>query len=272
LITLPQVPPKRPPPKPFDHISYSAISTFQTCPLKFAFRYVLCLPVKTISSSLVFGSAMHQAVQHHFEQLLIGNSPPDIDALFDVYQDYWESCDGQTVQFGAGENRDTLASLADRLLRTFMQSTFSRPKGVIIGVEEQLRGEIIPGCPDLLARVDLIVDAGDEVCISDFKTARCAWNDFKVEDVAPQLLLYSELVKPIADGRPIKLSFAVLTKTKVPQFTVHDVPLDVQQVERTKRTVEQIWEAIQSGHFYPVPSPLNCSSCSYREPCRRWAG
>jgi hypothetical protein len=120
--------------------------------------------------------------------------------------------------------------------------------------------------------VDLIVDAGDELLISDFKTARCAWNDFKVEDVAPQLLLYSELVRPIADGRPIKLSFAVLTKTKVPQFTVHDVPLDVQQVERTKRTVERIWEAIQSGHFYPVPSPLNCSSCSYREPCRRWAG
>ena len=35
----------------------------------------------------------------------------------------------------------------------------------------------------------------------------------KVEDVAPQLLLYSELVKPMADGRPIKLEFAVLTKT-----------------------------------------------------------
>ena len=73
-----------------------------------------------------------------------------------------------------------------------------------------------------------------------------SWNVLKVEDLAPQLYLYSELVKPMADGKPIKLAFAVLTKTKVPELTVHDVPLDPQQVERTKKIVEQIWQAIQS--------------------------
>ena len=135
-----------------------------------------------------------------------------------------------------------------------------------------MRGEIIPGCPDLLARVDLLVDTGEEVEVSDFKTARCSWNDYKVEDIAPQLLLYSELVKTIADGRPIKLSFAVLTKTKLPVLTVHDVPHDPVLVERTKRTVERIWAAIQAGHFYPNPSPLTCGSCPYREPCRQWCG
>ena len=264
--------PSRPPPKTFDHISYSAVNTFQTCPLRFFFRYVLALPVKTIASSLVFGSAMHKALQFHFEQLLIGKPGPDIDTLLDVYQEYWVSCEGQNVLFGASENRDTLGRMADRLLRIFIQSEFARPNGVILGVEEELRGQIVPGCPDLLARVDLIVDAGEELVVSDFKTARCSWNDYKVDDLAPQLILYSELVKPIADGRPIKLSFAVLTKTKLPVLTVHDVPHDPQQVERTKRIVERIWQAIQTGHFYPVPSPLNCGSCSYREPCRRWAG
>ena len=84
--------------------------------------------------------------------------------------------------------------MADRLLRIFAQSDFARPKGVILGVEEQLRGNIVPGCPDLLARVDLIVDAGHELHVADFKTARCSLNDFKVDDLAPQLLLYSELV------------------------------------------------------------------------------
>jgi len=271
MTTLQMVPP-RPQPKAFDHISYSAISTFQTCPLRFYFRYVLGLPVTTISSSLVFGSAMHQAVQFHFEQLLVGKPSPDLDTLLGVYQDYWEACDDQAVLFGAGEDRDGLGRMADRLLRTFQQSQFAQPKGTILGVEEELRGQVVPGCPDLLARVDLIVDAGPELLVSDFKTARCSWSDDKVDDIAPQLLLYSELVKPIADGRPVKLSFAVLTKTKLPVLTVHEVPLDHQQVERTKRTVQHIWQAIQSGNFYPNPSPLNCGSCSYREPCRRWAG
>jgi len=103
---------------------------------------------------------MHKAVQFHFEQLLIGKPGPDIDALISVYEDHWKECEGQKVQFGIGEDRNTLNRMADRLLRVFAQSAFAQPKGVIIGVEEELRGEILPGCPDLLARVDLMVDAG----------------------------------------------------------------------------------------------------------------
>lgn len=270
MIALPQVPP-RPPPKAFDHLSFSSVSTFQSCPLKFFFRYVLGLPTQTISSSLVFGSALHASVQYHFEQLLVGRST-DLDALCSVYQDAWEGYAEQTIQFGKGEDQSTLGQLAIRSLTAFLNSDFAHPKGVIVGVEEELRGTVVPGCPELLARVDLLIDTGAELVVSDFKTSRSSWSDEKVDDSSPQLLLYSELVQPIADGRPVKLSFAVLTKTKVPSLTVHEVPLDQRQVERTKRTVERVWQAIQDGHFYPNPSPMNCSTCSYREPCQRWVG
>jgi hypothetical protein len=120
--------------------------------------------------------------------------------------------------------------------------------------------------------VDLIIDTGPELVIADFKTSRCSWNDFKVEDLAPQLYLYSELVKPMADGKPIKLAFAVLTKTKTPVLTVHDVPLDPLQVARTKKTVERVWQAILAGSFYPNPGPMTCGTCPYRQPCRVWTG
>jgi putative RecB family exonuclease len=262
----------KPPPKTFDHLSFSAVSTFQACPLRFYFRYVLGLPQTVISSSLVFGSAMHHAVQFHYEQLMIGNKPPDLDMLLDAYQDYWEGQKKQTIRFGKGEDRDALGRMADRMLRAFMASGYAQPQGVILGVEEELRGQLVPGCPDLLARLDLIVDTGSELIVSDFKTSHSSWSCYKVDDVSPQLLLYSELVKPMADGRPIKLSFAVLTKTKLPVLTVHDVPLDAQQMNRTKGTVEQVWKAIQAGHFFPNPSPLNCGTCPFRNPCRQWTG
>ena len=262
----------RSPPRAFDHISYSSVSTFQSCSLRWMFRYVLGLPRRTISSSLVLGSCLHKSVQFHFEQLLMGRTGTDLDTLLAVFQDAWESYDDQSIRYGASESRDEVGRLADRMLTEFLKSDFSRPKGTILGAEEELRGAVIPGCPDLLARVDLIVDAGDELVISDFKTARCSWNDLKVEDLAPQLLLYSELVKPLADGKPIKLEFAVLTKTKVPELIVHDVPLDPQQVERTKKIVEQVWLAIQEGHYYPSPSPTNCGTCPFRQPCRTWTG
>src|SRR5437879_4668358 len=158
------------------------------------------------------------------------------------------------------------------MLRAFRECDFAYPGGVIVGVEEGLRGEAVPGCPELLARVDLLIDAGDELRLLDFKTSRSAWSIDKVEDAAPQLLLYSELAKTLADGKPLRLCFAVLTKAQVPVITLHHVPRDSQQVERTKRTVERVWHAIEGGHFYPSPSPMQCPSCPYRGPCRAWTG
>jgi len=102
--------------KTFDHISYSAISTFQACPLRFYFRYVLGLPERTISSGLVFGSALHRAVQYHFERLLIGDSGTDVDTLLDVFQDHWDSYQDQAILYGKGENRDALGRLVERQL------------------------------------------------------------------------------------------------------------------------------------------------------------
>ena len=270
MIALPLASP-RPEPRAFDHLSFSSISTFQSCPLKWYFKYVLGLPTPTVSSSLVFGSALHASVQYHFEQLLVGRQS-DFEGLLSVYQDYWEGAAEQRVQFGKGETRESLGILAGRLLWAFLKSDFAQPKGVILGVEEEFRGIVVPGCPELLARVDLLIDTGTELVVTDFKTSRSSWSEEKVDDGSPQLLLYSELVKPLADGRPVKLSFAVLTKTKVPSLTVHEVALDPQQVDRTKRVVERVWQSIQAGHFYPNPTPMNCSTCSYRDPCQRWIG
>jgi len=56
-----------------DYISYSALSTFAQCPLKYYFRYCLGMAEETVSASLVFGVAIHAAIQQHFEELLQGN-------------------------------------------------------------------------------------------------------------------------------------------------------------------------------------------------------
>ena len=226
------------------------------------FKYVLGLPERTIASSLVLGSCLHKAVQYRFEQLMMGREA-DLDTLLAVFQDEWEVFEERNIRYGDGETRDEIGRMADKLLKEFLRSEFSRPQGNVIGVEEELRGQVIPGCPDLLARVDLIVDAGSHFLVADFKTSRCTWNDFKVEDQAPQLFLYSELVRPLADGKPIKLAFAVLTKTKQPVLTVHDVPLDPHQVERTKRTVER-GLAGNSGR----PGSIRSHRRSHAEPVR----
>jgi hypothetical protein len=39
-------------------------------------------------------------------------------------------------------------------------------------VEESLRGAVIPGLPDMLCKVDLIVETQDALAIRDWKTSR----------------------------------------------------------------------------------------------------
>jgi hypothetical protein len=69
----------RPAPNERDNISYSAIAAYRRCPLSYYFKYVAGLPERTVSSSLVFGAAIHRAIEHHFRELLAGGSPPSLE-------------------------------------------------------------------------------------------------------------------------------------------------------------------------------------------------
>ena len=255
-----------------DYISFSAISTYQSCPLRYYFKYVAGLPEPTVSSSLVFGGAIHRCVELHFNRLMAGETPPDLDMLLAEYQEAWQKHDDAAVVFSKDDNRETLGRLADRMLRAFQASDLARPQGTIIGVEEELRGTVISGCPDVLARVDLLIDTPTELVVTDLKTSRSRWTNGQADDAAEQLLLYSELVGRLMPGKRVRLEFAVISKTKEPAVDRLSVSGDPARVRRTKQIVERVWRAIAAGNFYPSPSPINCPACPYRRPCRSWTG
>ncbi len=158
------------------------------------------------------------------------------------------------------------------MLVAFQVSSMAKPEGIIPGVEEELRGAVIPGCPDILGRLDLIVETADAVIVTDLKTARNRWSREQVEESAGQLLLYHELARSLVSNKRLRLQFAVLTKAKQPVIHVHEVPADPKQIDRTKRIVERVWRSIESGNFYPAPSAMNCPTCPFRDPCRAWQG
>jgi CRISPR/Cas system-associated exonuclease Cas4 (RecB family) len=120
--------------------------------------------------------------------------------------------------------------------------------------------------------VDLLVEDGDALVVSDLKTSRSRWSPQQAEDSAEQLLLYSQLAKRLQPGKSLRLEFLVLTKAKQPSVETHRVTLDPHRIARTKQVVRNVWQAIRSGTVYPSPSPMNCGSCPFQLPCREWAG
>ena len=270
IATISQPTPVRPPPSS-EYLSFSRIRTYQGCPLRYAFRYKLGLPEETVSASLVFGSGIHGAIEEHFRELLIGNPPPNVEQLLVAYDREW-SARSQEVRLGNDDNPAKLRDTAARMLTAFQAHALANPDGRILAVEESLQGELLPGLPPLLGRVDLIVETPQELVISDWKSSRSRWSPDQVDDASEQLLLYGDLARDFAPGKPIRTEIVVLTKTKETSIEQHTQPFDAGRLDRTKRVIERIQRAIEDEVFYPAPSPMSCGSCPFREPCRKWPG
>lgn len=253
---------------PRDYLSYSAVNLYRACPKRFEFKYVLGWPETTVAASLVLGGAFHACLQHYYEQLLMGRDPAGPDELLDIFWDAWHRHGQHTILFNQNENLDTIGPLIDRMLTQFLAHDLARPRGIILGVEEELRGPIVPDCPDVLARLDLLIDVGDAIAVIDFKTSQSRWNERTVMKSAPQLHLYAALAQPLADGKPLHLAFAVMTKAKrTPTLTLHPVPCDPSAVDATLHLVQWTWRAIQRGLFPPKPSPIHCLRCPFQRHC-----
>jgi hypothetical protein len=153
-----------------------------------------------------------------------------------------------------------------------LSSPAASVQGRVLGVEEEIRGILVEGVPDLYGRVDLLTEDLDSMVITDIKTSRGRWSQEQVEDSGEQLLLYSHLASEISPGKKIATRFLVLTKTKEPVVEEHAREVEPAAVKRTLSGVEWVWRAIESGVFYPAPSTVACAGCGYRSACRAWAG
>ena len=114
------------------------------------------------------------------------------------YHREWDDRQVETVRLGKDDSRQSLDALAQRMLVAFASSSVAKPVGRILAIEEELRGPVIAGMPDILGRVDLIVETPDILVICDWKTSRARWSAHQIEDAAEQLLLYAELARDFA--------------------------------------------------------------------------
>ncbi len=255
-----------------DYVSWSALSTFRQCPLKYFFRYVAGLPEESVSAALVFGSGIHAAVEGIYRAALAGEEKPDLEQSMFAYRSVWLPHEPESIQFGSSETRDSLDNLAAKMLTAFLASPGADVHGRVLGVEEELRGVLVEGVPDLYGRVDLLHEDEDQLVITDVKTSRSRWNADQVEESGEQLLVYSKLASDLAPGKRLVTRFLVLTKTKEPVIEEHATEVTPEKVKRVLASVERVWRAIQAGVFYPAPSAMTCASCGFRAACRAWTG
>ena len=259
------------------YVSHSQLSLMRACPFKFSMTYVQKARRDFQPVSLLYGSAMHTMVEHFYRGRLEGITL-GADELIHVYRTSWtqqiQAAEDIPVRYNKNEDENTVLALAQRTIEAFLSSPLAEPKGVVLGIEEELRITIHPDLPDVLARVDLVTMTIDAVFVTDFKTSRSKWTDEKALESSDQLVLYGATAGSMARhlALPIKLAFAVLTKAKTPVVQILPVPTDANRVTRMKETALATWHAIEAGHFYPNPGPMQCATCQFKSRCPMFGG
>ena len=259
------------------YLSFSQITVMRACPQKFSIHYVQHAQPAFIPASLIFGSAVHAAVEHYFRGLLTGASV-SVSDLQQAYRLSWGEerarCD-LPVRYGKSEDEARLDELSGRMIDAFLASPAAQPAGTLLGIEEELTVTLDdPTLPDVQARVDLVYDTPDAIVVRDFKTSRGKWNEDKAQESADQLILYGRVLRQLAKGmaKPVQGEFVVLTKQKSPQVQVIPVFITPEAIRRTHDAIATTWQAVLAGNFYPAPGPMNCATCQYKRYCPIFGG
>jgi CRISPR/Cas system-associated exonuclease Cas4 (RecB family) len=70
-----------------------------------------------------------------------------------------------------------------------------------------------------------------------------------------------------ADKRPVKVTYIVLVKTKVPKVQVIETVRRPKDVRRFKELAMSVNSGIKAGCFPRNQSVQNCSKCEFRDGC-----
>lgn len=252
------------------HWSFSAINQYLRCPLQYCFERVLKLPQPSVSSGLVLGSAIHAALADYHLNLQ-RRTPTTIDKLQRVLLAYWTLQEAERpIQYKAGENRVVQLATGVSLLETYLKEP--PPEG-IIGVEQRLLVPLINSSGEYLetplaAVVDLLIRDERQLKVREFKTSGRAYGEMEVE-TSLQATSYVNAVWQ-AYGELATVEYNILIKTKTPKFQRLTTARNESDLGRLGDIVESVERAVDQSIFFPIESPLNCSTCPFRQPCRQW--
>ena len=253
-----------------NHLSYSQINSFMTCPLKYRFHYIDRLEEQFTSSALLFGSGIHAGIQAYLQSILEAD-PLRPDQLLDVYREEWRGSHGPKIRYSARESEESLVNKARELFTLFVDQYDLEAE--VIAVEEaftidlnELAAEDPSTLPPLTGYVDAIIKNGSTTLI-DYKTSsRKPGGDVN----AMQLVAYSLGATTLGyEPNELAYRYEYLVKTAKPELITYPVAVGDNERRRFLKTTTRVWKAIQSAVFFPNPSYL-CSSCGYQSHCKEW--
>lgn len=245
--------------------SHSRLSSFEDCPKKFHFRYVLRVPSETESVEQFVGKRVHEVL----ERLYIATGKGFVPTLAQVLKRFELLWDEHYVEdrIRIVRRENSIAfyrSIGERCLTHYYRRFYPFDSDETLGLEKPVQFSLDEhGSYRLRGVVDRIVRAPDEAIeIHDYKTSRRIPSQKRL-DRDRQLALYQlALAKLYGADQPIRLVWHYLQHDKVRTSTRTPEQLE----DLRAHTIELIDKIRVEKNFETRTSPL-CGWCEYRDIC-----
>jgi len=235
-------------------LSFRQIDDYLTCPLKYKYIHRLRVPL-LVHHRIVYGSAIHKAVQEHFRARLA-------DRGFSV-EDLIEALHGAWVSEGflSREHEQRSIAAAEQTLRRFHAQEAAEPWSPS-AVEQEFAFSVDRS--RVVGRYDLVLERAGHVTILDFKTGavddpkearRRGKQSLQLDIYA---LAYAETEGRLPDWVELRFLESGLTGGRRPTR---------EEAQATRSAIQEVSALIRRREFQARPSFMACGQCPFRDIC-----
>ncbi|HET7294870.1 MAG TPA: ATP-dependent DNA helicase [Vicinamibacteria bacterium] len=235
-------------------LSFSHIDDYETCPLKY--RYVRVLRVPLLAHHrVVYGSAVHKAIQQMFRARLDGRAFGE-DDLVAAFRAAWIS-----EGFLSREHEERRLAAGEETLRRFFRQEAEAPWAPT-AVEKDFAFSL--DATKVIGRYDLVLERDGRATILDFKTSAVADQDKAEQRVRDSLqldlyaLAWFKTTGRLPDWVELRFLESGLSAGRRPSRD---------EAERTEEIVRGVASRIRRREFPAKPSWNACGGCPFRDVC-----
>lgn len=235
------------------YLSFSKISTYLKCPMRYKFIYIDELPTYP-RSYFSFGNSLHEVLEEFYrEDVRKKEIKSPYLYLIELLDKNWHSEGYSNL---AEEKRAKIE--ARRILTKFYRTEFFNYKPAI-AVEKEFSFDFYG--IEVKGRIDRIDGDYNSIRVIDYKTTSLLPRFFKEEDFL-QLLIYKMAASNIYFGRKIeKVTFHFLRHNEKIDFIISDLLL-----EKGKRKMSEVLQEITKCNFFPKKNGY-CNQCEFKNIC-----
>ena len=245
--------------------SHSRLSSFEDCPKKFEFRYVLKIPRETESIEGFVGKRVHEVLERLYTATGRGHVPTLPQVLHRYRALFDEQYDPERVRVVRKETPlEEYRENGERGLTNYYRRHYPFDADETLGLEERISFDLEGGGRyRILGFVDRISRARDGVVeIHDYKTGRWVPNQKRIDEDRQLALYQIGVTEKFGEDGPMRLVWHYVVRNQVRTST----RTPEQLASLRSETAELIDRIRGEAQFEPRTSAL-CSWCEYNDIC-----